>query len=293
MIDVNHLCPGCMGRWEDPSGACPRCGFSWEKVRKGGRELEPFTILAGRYLLGVRIGEESSGMTYLAMDLEKEQPVAVKEFFPASLARREGLQVVPPAGGRGQGFPKGPAGIPPGGGTAVPAPGAAGERVLPGAGGGKRNAVSGHGFCGGNDRRTVYAPEGKPFTEELYGPLPEPAAAEPEEEQKKKRRWPLFLGLGAAAAAAAAAAVVFLLPGGAREANTLDSLSLAANRQEDGSVWFATGDISFQVNMEELPEENWEWETSGENHTDWTFSGEKTTAVNSYSIPEGIPAPTR
>ncbi len=287
MIDVNHLCPGCMGRWEDPSGACPRCGFSWEKVRKGGRELEPFTILAGRYLLGVRIGEESSGMTYLAMDLEKEQPVAVKEFFPASLARREGLQVVPLREEEGRDFRKAlrefrreaellsrRQGL----------PGSESFRELAEENGTLYLVTD---FVEGMTVEQYMRRKGKPFTEELYGPVPEPAAAEPEEEQKKKRRWPLFLGLGAAAAAAAAAVVVFLLPGGAREANTLDSLSLAANRQEDGSVWFATGDISFQVNMEELPEENWEWETSGENHTDWTFSGEKTTAVNFYSYTGG------
>ena len=28
MIDVEHLCPGCMGRWEDTKKPCPRCGFS-------------------------------------------------------------------------------------------------------------------------------------------------------------------------------------------------------------------------------------------------------------------------
>ena len=104
MIDVKHLCPGCMGRWEDTSNPCPRCGFSWEKMRKGGRELEPFTILAGRYLLGVQIGAGGFGITYIAMDLDKEQPVAVKEFFPAALAVREGLRVAARPGEEGRYF---------------------------------------------------------------------------------------------------------------------------------------------------------------------------------------------
>ena len=54
MIDVEHLCPGCMGRWEDTRKPCPRCGFIWGQEDKGG--LPPFSVLAGKYLLGVKIG---------------------------------------------------------------------------------------------------------------------------------------------------------------------------------------------------------------------------------------------
>ena len=102
MIDAAHLCPGCMGRWEDTKKPCPRCGFSWEKGTPEGRELPPFTILAGKYLLGTKIGAGGFGITYLAMDLEREKPVAVKEFFPVSLAEREGdlVEALPGEDGR-------------------------------------------------------------------------------------------------------------------------------------------------------------------------------------------------
>ena len=93
MIDANHLCPGCMHFWPDPSRPCEHCGFSWENRREEGRCLPVFTILAGKYLLGVKIGAGGFGITYLAMDLNEEIPVAVKEFFPVSLAERDGEQV--------------------------------------------------------------------------------------------------------------------------------------------------------------------------------------------------------
>ena len=104
MIDVNHLCPGCMGLWEDTGRPCPHCGFSWETAPAGGRELPIFTILAGRYLLGRRIGIGGFGITYLAMDLTEERVTAIKEFFPASLAGREGLEVAALPGEEGRYF---------------------------------------------------------------------------------------------------------------------------------------------------------------------------------------------
>ena len=93
MLDVNHLCPGCMRHWEDTEKPCSCCGFSWETAPAGGRELPPFTILAGRYLLGRRIGIGGFGITYLAMDLAEERVTAVKEFFPSKFASRDGLAV--------------------------------------------------------------------------------------------------------------------------------------------------------------------------------------------------------
>ena len=428
MIDVKHLCPGCMGRWEDTSNPCPRCGFSWEKMRKGGRELEPFTILAGRYLLGVQIGAGGFGITYIAMDLDKEQPVAVKEFFPAALAVREGLRVAARPGEEGRYFREALRGfrreadllsrfaglkgivsfreLTEENGTLYlvmdfvagmtvkqymrwsgrtfteeqtlslmrPVLEAVGEMHARGVL--HRDISPENLICrpdgqlvlidfgaareyhpGEEENMTVilkhgYAPEEQyhagscqgPWTDiyaccaviyqmisgiqpqdaagrgerdlltpldrigglsvssgtsgvirrgmdldiharyrtvgelmgDLYrsvpgsgsadhsgadvrpGPPPAPVAKEPEEIPKKKRRWPLFLGIGAGAAAAAAA-VMFLCvrPGETDEKNASDVLTLAGNQQEDGSVWYQTGDISFRVNMEELPEESW------------------------------------
>lgn len=95
MLDTRHLCPGCMSRWEDTKKPCPRCGFSWETGESGGRELPPFTVLGGRYLLGKRIGAGGFGISYIALDLTEEKLLAVKEFFPAGMAERRGMEVVP------------------------------------------------------------------------------------------------------------------------------------------------------------------------------------------------------
>ena len=95
MLDTRHLCPGCMSRWEDTKKPCSRCGFSWETGEPGGRELPPFTVLGGRYLLGKRIGAGGFGISYIALDLTEESLLAVKEFFPAGMAQRKGAEVVP------------------------------------------------------------------------------------------------------------------------------------------------------------------------------------------------------
>ena len=95
MLNIDHLCPGCLGSWEDPQKPCPHCGFSWEKANTNPRLIPLFTVIGGRYLLGSRIGAGGFGILYRAMDLVQEQQVAVKEFFPAELARREEEQVLP------------------------------------------------------------------------------------------------------------------------------------------------------------------------------------------------------
>lgn len=104
MIDVDRLCPGCMGFWEDTKQPCPRCGFSWSGQPAPGRELPLFTILSGRYLLGRKLGSGGFGITYLAMDLLEERPVAIKEFFPVGLSGREGKEICPLPGEEGRAF---------------------------------------------------------------------------------------------------------------------------------------------------------------------------------------------
>ena len=98
MIDTSHLCPGCMKHWENTEHPCPRCGFSWNTYEVGERELQPFTVLGGRYLLGKKLGAGGFGITYLALDLKEENLLAVKEFFPVSLAERREMAVVPENG---------------------------------------------------------------------------------------------------------------------------------------------------------------------------------------------------
>lgn len=88
MLDLQHLCPGCMHRWDDPTTDCPRCGYP--KDRLTPRDALPvFSILAGKYLIGSPLGKGGFGITYIAMRLTDETIVAIKEFFPNELAIRD------------------------------------------------------------------------------------------------------------------------------------------------------------------------------------------------------------
>ena len=90
-MNIENLCYGCMREKENTDERCPCCGFdnaSYEKTRST-RALPLGTILNGKYLLGKVLGEGGFGITYLAMDLNLEMPVAIKEYFPVGLASRD------------------------------------------------------------------------------------------------------------------------------------------------------------------------------------------------------------
>lgn len=88
-------CANCFSDIEKRGKVCPVCGYA------KGMPGEPTVLprgkkLGGRYVLGGCIGSGGFGITYLAFDLKDGRTVAVKEYFPSMLARREkGVRVVP------------------------------------------------------------------------------------------------------------------------------------------------------------------------------------------------------
>ncbi|MDO5574486.1 MAG: protein kinase [bacterium] len=89
MINPNKLCPGCMTELKDGIKYCPHCGYDIYHIEVSPRCLPPYTILAGKYLIGKVLGEGGFGITYIGWDLNLEMKVAIKEYFPTGLATRD------------------------------------------------------------------------------------------------------------------------------------------------------------------------------------------------------------
>lgn len=81
-------CYHCMEQLSGQETVCPHCGHVQKWKAPNERILPPGTILAGKYLLGEMIGEGGFGITYRGIDLNLHLKVAIKEYFPASLASR-------------------------------------------------------------------------------------------------------------------------------------------------------------------------------------------------------------
>lgn len=90
-MDINKICPGCMQEVEnrDSVGICPHCGYHLNQIKADLHQMQPFTILAGKYLVGKVIGEGGFGISYLGFDLNLELVVAIKEFYPNGFVTRE------------------------------------------------------------------------------------------------------------------------------------------------------------------------------------------------------------
>lgn len=88
-MKIENLCINCMREMKEPGGICEFCGFNVETFELPRHHMRPFTILAGKYLIGNAIGEGGFGITYLGMDLNLEVRVAIKEYYPQGFAVRD------------------------------------------------------------------------------------------------------------------------------------------------------------------------------------------------------------
>ncbi|MBQ7097510.1 MAG: protein kinase [Clostridia bacterium] len=81
------LCPLCFSLVPPGSRGCTHCQSISNKT-KYSSVLNEETILAGRYSVGKVLGKGGFGVTYLCYDLVMNKKVAIKEFFPDSIACR-------------------------------------------------------------------------------------------------------------------------------------------------------------------------------------------------------------
>ena len=93
-FDPEHTCPKCMLENPNKNEVCPHCGFYLPSYETKPHHLAVQTILKGRYLLGIVLGEGGFGITYSAYDLKRDQRVAVKELFIAGVVSRQGERTV-------------------------------------------------------------------------------------------------------------------------------------------------------------------------------------------------------
>ena len=80
-MNFNRICYGCMQEKISEKGICPHCGFDNATYMVPKDHLPPKTPLNGKYLLGKALGQGGFGITYLALDMQLQIPVAIKELF--------------------------------------------------------------------------------------------------------------------------------------------------------------------------------------------------------------------
>lgn len=112
MINLNNrdLCENCFQPLADGAAPCPHCGFAPSLVANRQPLALPISsILIGKYVVGDILGMGGFGITYLAYDVKQDRRVAIKEYYPASLASRYPgrAEVLVLSGEKGEEFKKG------------------------------------------------------------------------------------------------------------------------------------------------------------------------------------------
>ena len=91
-MDVSRLCPHCMREQKHNGEFCSYCGKNIKQIEAGLHQLNPFTILQGKYLVGDVLGEGGFGITYIGIDMNIEVRLAIKEFYPNGYVSRDHTQ---------------------------------------------------------------------------------------------------------------------------------------------------------------------------------------------------------
>ena len=103
---MENICYNCFRESLNEQGICTLCGFDGAENRQRYPLALPLgAILYGRYILGRVLGQGGFGITYLAQDFQTKGFVAVKEFFPDTMATRSGrATAMPLSGDQGENF---------------------------------------------------------------------------------------------------------------------------------------------------------------------------------------------
>ena len=88
-MELEKLCLGCMKEKDDANAVCKHCGFDRNNYQINQHWLPLNTILNGKYMVGKVLGEGGFGITYIAIDLNLNMPVAIKEYYPNGFVSRD------------------------------------------------------------------------------------------------------------------------------------------------------------------------------------------------------------
>lgn len=86
-LDWNKLCPRCMQEGV-VNDYCTLCNHPVPTDQEPRNGLPIKSLLHGQYMVGKALGHGGFGVTYVALDLRDGHKVAIKEYFPDSLASR-------------------------------------------------------------------------------------------------------------------------------------------------------------------------------------------------------------
>ena len=102
----NNVCYNCFQELAYPYAPCPHCGFNPNENRaKFPLALPHGTVLNGQYIVGRALGQGGFGITYVAQEYKSKELVAIKEYFPDTIATRlNGTFVSPLSSDREDGF---------------------------------------------------------------------------------------------------------------------------------------------------------------------------------------------
>jgi serine/threonine protein kinase len=88
-MDINNICINCMEN-SMFNNICTKCNYNFDEEKSPGVGVLSYkTILKNRFLTGRVLGVGGFGITYLALDMENNQKIAIKEYMPRGLAIRD------------------------------------------------------------------------------------------------------------------------------------------------------------------------------------------------------------
>ncbi len=105
---MKDYCVYCMRPSDED--ICPHCGKSSSSYHTEVHQLQPGTILNGKYLIGSVLGEGGFGITYVGRDITLDMKIAVKEYFPNGIVNRNNThstELTRNSGQMGEHFDKG------------------------------------------------------------------------------------------------------------------------------------------------------------------------------------------